>query len=100
MTPVSALATLVSVGLVSGAINKDLVTSLPGIAQLPSPATYSGYLDIPGGKHLHYIFYTSQSGNSNDPLILWFNGGPGCSSLEGAFSGECGTTRLITVCVA
>lgn len=43
-------------------------------------------LDAPGGKHLHYLFYESQTGNASDPLLLWFNGGPGCSSLEGAFS--------------
>lgn len=41
---------------------------------------------VPDGKHLHYLFYTSQSGNAADPVIIWFNGGPGCSSMEGAFS--------------
>ena len=44
---------------------------------------YAGYLDIPGGKHLSYITAFSENNPSTDPVVFWFNGGPGCSSLGG-----------------
>lgn len=53
---------------------------------LPS-AWYSGILDIDGSntgadaKHLHYMFVESENDPTNDPLMVWFNGGPGCSSM-------------------
>ncbi|EIW87420.1 peptidase S10 serine carboxypeptidase [Coniophora puteana RWD-64-598 SS2] len=49
----------------------------------PSVQQYSGYLDITEGKHLFFWFFESRSNPSEDPVVLWLNGGPGCSSTSG-----------------
>jgi len=68
---------------VNAAISADQVMSLPGWdAPLPTKQ-YSGYLNIAGGKHLHYWLVQSTGNPATDPLVFWFNGGPGCSSLDG-----------------
>jgi carboxypeptidase C (cathepsin A) len=36
-------------------------------------------------KRIHYVFFHSQNDLSADPLIVWFTGGPGCSSLLALF---------------
>ncbi|TRM61781.1 Alpha/Beta hydrolase protein [Schizophyllum amplum] len=44
---------------------------------------YSGYLDIAADKHLFFWFFESRNSPKDDPVLLWLNGGPGCSSSTG-----------------
>lgn len=50
---------------------------------------FSGYVTVDQKKHksLFYYFVEAEVDPSSKPLVLWLNGGPGCSSLGvGAFS--------------
>lgn len=71
--------------VVCGAPAEDRVKGYPGVSETPNFLTYSGFLEIPNsqGKSLHYVFVESQNNPATDPLVLWLNGGPGCSSLDG-----------------
>lgn len=64
----------------------DEVSVLPGMSFKPNFRQWSGYLQARHGKFLHYWFVTSQREPHTDPLVLWLNGGPGCSSLDGFLS--------------
>jgi carboxypeptidase C (cathepsin A) len=81
------LVNLILLSLCSALIIQDKVTFFPGFPEIPTFDIYSGYLDVPNslGKSLHYVFVESQNDPSSDPLLLWLNGGPGCSSLDGLF---------------
>jgi cathepsin A (carboxypeptidase C) len=62
------------------ALEEDRMTDLPDAPAWKTP-TYSGYLEVTETKRLHYAFAESESDPTNDPVVIWFNGGPGCSSM-------------------
>eukprot|EP01063_Lacrimia_lanifica_P035052 TRINITY_DN6599_c0_g2_i1.p1 TRINITY_DN6599_c0_g2~~TRINITY_DN6599_c0_g2_i1.p1 ORF type:complete len:460 (+),score=166.85 TRINITY_DN6599_c0_g2_i1:68-1447(+) len=71
------------------AVAADEVAALPGwVGPLPS-RHYSGFLDVGEAgrvRALHYYFIEAQEARSADaPVVMWMNGGPGCSSLDGLF---------------
>jgi serine carboxypeptidase-like clade 1 len=78
----------------------DKVASLWQMPDL-SFGLYSGMVQIEGTqKQLHYVAALSQNDWSKDPVIVWFNGGPGCSSMigwtqeHGPYVVEDGTTQF------
>ncbi|XP_061357031.1 serine carboxypeptidase-like 26 [Gastrolobium bilobum] len=61
----------------------DRIIHLPGQPSNPSVSQFSGYVTVneAHGRALFYWFFEAQSEPSKKPLLLWLNGGPGCSSI-------------------
>ena len=77
---------ILSVALIAciSAQQAEIVRQMPGCEPF-NFNVYSGYLTVSTSKALHYAFVNSQSDPINDPVVIWFNGGPGCSSMLGFF---------------
>ncbi|CAL0304583.1 unnamed protein product [Lupinus luteus] len=73
-----------SIVLIQSAPESSLVTQLPGLNETFQSKHYAGYVTVDQnrGRNLYYYFVTSESHPSKDPVVLWLEGGPGCSSLD------------------
>ena len=79
----ASILILLIVAISYAARDADLVTTpMPGCTDT-SFKMYSGYLDVLEGKKFHYVLAESQNNPAKDPVVFWFNGGPGCSSMIG-----------------
>ncbi|CAN6485555.1 unnamed protein product [Victoria cruziana] len=75
-------------GEVCSSAISDRIARLPG--QPPANfQQFAGYItvDRKSGRALFYYFVEAETAPASRPLVIWFNGGPGCSSVGvGAFS--------------
>lgn len=85
----------VYVGSQDGLKEADKVESLPGQPDGATFEQYSGYVTVDpvAGRALFYYFAQSEN-SSSQPLVLWLNGGPGCSSLGNGAMMELGPFRV------
>ena len=61
---------------------KDLIKRFPGQPPV-SFRQYGGFVPVneTTGRFFYYYFVEAIKASDSAPLVLWFNGGPGCSSL-------------------
>ena len=65
----------------------SLVRALPGLSSALASETHSGYLRVAeSGSNLFYVFVEREDGAADSPIIVWGQGGPGCSSMLGLFT--------------
>uniref|UniRef100_A0A2N9HL16 Carboxypeptidase n=1 Tax=Fagus sylvatica TaxID=28930 RepID=A0A2N9HL16_FAGSY len=86
----------VYIGPQDGLKKADKIDALPGQPRGVDFNQYAGYItvDPEAGRALFYYFVESPQNSSTKPLVLWLNGGPGCSSLGYGAMEELGPFRV------
>ncbi|KAG6487810.1 hypothetical protein ZIOFF_056417 [Zingiber officinale] len=82
----------------SGLKEGDKVVRLPGQPEGVNFDQYAGYVtvDRANGRALFYYFAEATENSRSKPIVLWLNGGPGCSSLGYGAMEELGPFRVMS----
>ncbi|KAH7018015.1 putative carboxypeptidase S1 [Microdochium trichocladiopsis] len=59
--------------------NSGICETTPGVN------SYSGYLSVGENMNMFFWFFEARHNADQAPLVAWFNGGPGASSMQGLF---------------
>ncbi|XP_051144146.1 serine carboxypeptidase-like 40 [Andrographis paniculata] len=79
----------------AGMKDEDEIERLPGQPTAVNFKQYGGYVSVGGGAFYYYYFVEAQADRHKHlPLLLWLNGGPGCSSLGYGAMEELGPFRV------
>jgi len=73
--------------LEAGKLEEARQRSRVHLKEWPQMESYAGFFKVNEtyNSHLYFWFFPSQSKPSEDPVILWLQGGPGATSLFGLF---------------
>uniref|UniRef100_A0A9I9CIN1 Uncharacterized protein n=1 Tax=Cucumis melo TaxID=3656 RepID=A0A9I9CIN1_CUCME len=74
----------------------DRIAELPGQNFEVKFGHYSGYITVneESGRALFYWFFEATEDSASKPLVLWLNGGPGCSSIAFGEAEEIGPFHI------
>ncbi|KAF9063318.1 serine carboxypeptidase [Rhodocollybia butyracea] len=85
--PASLSVTATTPGKIRAVENTGICETTPGVFSA------SGYGDLTSTESLFFWYFAARENNDTAPLALWFNGGPGSSSMLGLFQ-ENGPCRI------
>jgi serine carboxypeptidase-like clade 2 len=77
------VAAMAAAGAQAGQNDAALVTGLPNLEQDVPFKQYAGQIPLATEEKLFYWYTEAQESPAEAPIVLWLNGGPGCSSMGG-----------------